>query len=58
MDTPRDPAFLKRRKRRRWLAGIGTGAVIVALRASAPETAATAVVVRVLLRRRMCPPGM
>lgn len=31
MDTPRDPAFLKRRKRRRWLAGIGTGAVIVAL---------------------------
>lgn len=31
MDTPRDPAFLKRRKRRRLLAGVAAAAVIVSL---------------------------
>lgn len=31
MDAPRDPAFLKRRRRRRWLAGLAAGASIVAL---------------------------
>lgn len=31
MDTPRDPAILKRKKRRRWLLGIFTGAAVVAL---------------------------
>jgi HlyD family secretion protein len=30
MDTPRDPAFLKRRQRRRWAVGLLTGAAIVA----------------------------
>lgn len=29
MDTPRDPAFLKRRQRRRWAAGIVTGLAII-----------------------------
>lgn len=31
MDTPRDPAILKRRQRRRWLFGVLGGAAIVAL---------------------------
>lgn len=31
MDTPRDPAFLKRRQRRRWAAGILTGASIISM---------------------------
>jgi HlyD family secretion protein len=31
MDTPRDPAILRRRQRRRWLIGGGTSLVIVAL---------------------------
>jgi HlyD family secretion protein len=29
MDTPRDPAFLKRRQRRRWAAGVVTGLAII-----------------------------
>jgi HlyD family secretion protein len=31
MDTPRDPAILKRRRRRRWAVGILTGAAVVSM---------------------------
>jgi len=31
MDTPRDPAYLRRRRRRRWLAGVGVAAAVLSL---------------------------
>lgn len=31
MDTPRDPAYLRRRRRRRWLAGVAVAAAVLSL---------------------------